>query len=483
MKVVLATAPRAVGEIEMAGLPFLGIAYVASYLEKFGGHKLAIVDGHSDNLTSEQIVEKILAHNPEVVGFTGNTHNRLQVISTIKLLKKSKPTLMIIVGGPFFSLTDVNALETVPEIDVVVKREGEITAKELLDAWFSSPTGDPDQEKLKNVLGITYRGKNGKIISNPDRPFVKDWSDFPFPAWHLYDLSKYQKKIHGTDFRTIGVISARGCPNLCTFCCNAAYGKASLRLRDPKNFVDEIEMLHKKYGFEGFNIWDDTLTIVKSHVMDICDEILKRGLKIKWYARARVNTVDEEMIKKMKEAGCVRISFGVESGSPRMLKVIKKNITVDQVRKAVKLSSDAGMIVSLNFIVNLPTNTWEDLKMSADLMKELNKYPNTSCSYGFALMYPGTEMETFAKENGILPKDFSWNSQHKTEKYKITKEDPSVPYMEWPGMELEKVKAFMVRELNTKSDLFKKGWQRFRKVKSFGEFMSLFKTGLKYLKI
>jgi radical SAM superfamily enzyme YgiQ (UPF0313 family) len=480
MKVVLATAPRAVGEIEMAGLPFLGIGYIASFLENppNGGskHKVAIVDGHSDNLTSEQTVKKILSYEPDVVGFTGNTHNRLQVINTIKLLKKIKPNLLILVGGPFFSLTDRNVLEVVPEIDVVVKREGEITTKELLEAW-------PNQEKLKNVLGITYRGPKGEIISNEDRPFIKDWSNLPFPAWHLYDLDKYQKKIHGTEFRTIGVISARGCPNFCTFCCNAAYGKASLRLRDPKNFVDEIEMLHKKYGFEGFNIWDDTLTILKEHVMAICDEILKRRLKIKWYARARVNTVDEEMIKKMKEAGCVRISFGVESGSPRILKLIKKNITIDQVRKAVKLSSDAGMIVSLNFIVNLPTNTWEDLKMSADLMKELNKYPNTSCSYGFALIYPGTEMETFAKENGILPRDFSWNGPYKTEKYKITKEDPSVPYMEWPGMELEKVKAFMVREMNTKSDLFRKGWKRIKKVKSFGEFKSLFKTSLKYLRI
>lgn len=476
MKVVLATGPRALGEIEMAGLPFLGIGYVASYLEKYGNHEVVIVDAHSDNLNIQETADKILSYNPEVAGFTCTTHNRLQTISVIKLLKKRKPSLMIIVGGPFFSLADRNTMEVVPEIDCVVRREGEITTKELLDVWS-------DRQKMKNILGITYRDNDGRIITNEDRPFLKDLSQLPFPAWHLYDLDKYQKKIYGTEFRTIGVISARGCPNVCVFCCNAAYCKSILRLRDPKNFVDELEFLNKKYGFEGFNFWDDTLTISKKHVMDICQEILNRNLNIKWYARARVNTVDEEMIDLMKRAGCVRISFGIESGSPRVLKVIKKGITLEQARKAVKLSSETGFIVSLNFIVNLPTETMEDLKMTADLIKEFNQLPNVSSSYGFALIYPGTEMEGFAKKNGILAKDFSWNSPYHGEKYKITGEDPSVPYMEWPGMEIEKVKAFMVKNLISRQDIFKKGWKKLKRIKSPSELKDLFKAGLKYFNV
>jgi len=475
MKVVLATAPRALGEIEMAGLPFLGIGYVSSYLEK-ASHDVVIVDAHSENLTKEQTVNKILSFNPEVIGFTATTHNRLQTIEVIKELKQRNSSLIIIVGGPHFSLSDVNALEIVPEIDCVVKREGEITTKELLDVW-------PDKNKLKDVLGITYRDINGNIVSNEDRSFIQNLADLPFPAWHLYDLSKYQKKIHGTDFRTIGVISARGCPNLCTFCCNAAFSKSMLRLRNPKDFVDELEFLNKEYGFQGFNFWDDTLTISKDHVKNICQEILDRKFDIKWYARARVNTVDKEIINLMKKAGCTRISFGIESGSPRILKEIKKNITLEQARKAVKLSSEAGMIVSLNFVVNLPTETVEDLKMSADLIRELRNYKNTEASYGFAMIYPGTEMEIFAKKNGILPKDFSWNSPYKGEKCRITGEDPSVPYMEWPGMELEKVKAFMVKNTSNKKDIFKKGWNKLEKVKNWNELKDLIKTGINYFKL
>ncbi len=474
MKVVLATAPRALGEIEMAGLPFLGIGYVASYLEK-AGHQVVIVDAHSENLTKKQTVAQILSFEPEVVGFTATTHNRLQAIEVIKLLKKKKPSLMIMVGGPHFSLSDVNTLEVVPEIDCVVKREGEVTTKELLNVW-------PDKEKLKNALGITFRGSDGQIVSNEDRSFLRDLSELPFPAWHLYDLSKYQKRIYGTDFRTIGVISARGCPNLCVFCDNAAFSKSILRLRDPKNFVDELEFLKKEYGFEGFNFWDDTLTVSKSHVASICQEILERGLDIKWYARARVNTVDEEIIKIMKKAGCTRISFGIESGSQRILKEIKKNITLEQARQAVRLSSEAGMIVSLNFIVNLPTETMTDLKMTADLIRELRSYKNVEASYGFALIYPGTEMEWYAKKKGILDNNFSWNSPYQGKKSRITGEDPSVPYMEWPGMELEKVKAFMVKYTTAKEDIFKKGWKKLKRVKSWPEIKALIKTGINYLK-
>lgn len=473
MKVVLATAPRSMGEIDMAGLPFLGIAYIASYLEKLGNHNVVIVDSHSDDLNENETVEKILLQNPDAVGFTATAHNRLQAISVIKKLKQIKPPLIIIVGGPFFSLTDKNALEMVPEIDAVIKREGEVTTKEFLDAW-------PDRNKLKDVLGITYRDLNKRIVSNPDRPFMKDWTSLPGPAWHLYDLSKYIKTIHGTDFRTVGIISARGCPNACTFCCNAAYGKQTLRLRDPKSFVDEVEFLHKQHGFTGFNIWDDTLTVNREHVLGICHEIIKRGLDVKWYARARVNTVNEEIISTMKKAGCVRISFGIESGSPRILKLIKKGITLDQARKAVELSSKAGMIVSLNFIVNLPTETFEDTQMTINMMKELKKFPNTTCSYGFGLVYPGTEMEHWAKENGVLPKDFSWNSLYKYPKYKITNEDPSMPHMEWPGREIEVVKAFMIKQMNTRKGLIKKGWKKIKKIRSFGQFKDLVKAGVRF---
>ncbi|MEK7167998.1 MAG: radical SAM protein [Patescibacteria group bacterium] len=471
-KVILATAPRAGGEIEMAGLPFLGVGYLASYLEK-NGYEVKIVDTHKENLNESEMAEKIMSFEPEAVGVSANTHNRFRAIEAIKLLKKKNPNLLVVVGGPHFSLTDKDALAVVPEIDVVVRSEGEVAFEELLSTW-------PDRERLKNILGITYRDENGRIVANANRPFLMDWSELPFPSWHLYNLSEYRKQIHGTDFRTIGVISARGCPNHCTFC--ASPDNSVMRLRSAKNFVDELEFLNKKYGFEGFNFWDDTLTVIKSRVMEICQEIIDRKLDIKWYARARVNTVDKEMIDMMKKAGCIRISFGVESGSPRVLAVVKKNIDLSQVDFATRICSEAGLVVSLNFMVNLPTETMEDLRMTADLIKKLKKIPRTEVGYGFSLIYPGTEMEVFAKENGILPKNFSWNSPFQTKKYKMIGADPGIPYMEWPGKELEVVKSFMVKNLMDRGEIFNKTWRKLKKIKSWSELISLVKAGAVYLR-
>jgi anaerobic magnesium-protoporphyrin IX monomethyl ester cyclase len=329
------------------------------------------------------------------------------------------------------------------------------------------------------VPGIVYRGPDGEILENKTVNLIENLDELPMPAWHLFDMKEYDKPIDGTKIRSIGVMSARGCPNVCVYCANARSG---LRLMAPKKFVDEVEFLHKEYGFKGFDFWDDTLTMVNEHVIAICEEILKRKLDIVWYARARVNTVNEKLLNLMRKAGCIRISYGVESGSPRILKVIRKNITIDQVKQAVSLSSEAGMAVVENFMVNLPDETIDDLKQTIEVMKWLGQVKNSYPAYGFTVIYPGTELEIMAKEKGIMPKDFSWNSPYQSPKYKVAGTDPSLFYMEWPGFELERIKAIMTRGLGIKGNVLKKGFDKLRKIKSMGELKELVKAGINYLK-
>jgi radical SAM superfamily enzyme YgiQ (UPF0313 family) len=371
-------------------------------------------------------------------------------------------------------MTAENALRVVPEIDAVVKGEGEITSQELLDAL----KGDKNFSK---VQGIFYRDKDGKIIENPNRPFIQDINILPF-NWKLFDLSKYYRPIDGTNIRAVGVMSSRGCPNFCAFCVSAAFWKAVLRLRDPIKFVDEVEFLKNTYGFEGFDFWDDTLTVSKEHVRAICNEILRRKLNIKWYAPTRVNTVDKELLSLMNKAGCVRISFGAESGSPRILKIVKKGIMPEQVTKAAQMASDAGMKIIVNFMVNLPYETFDDLKMTIDLMKKLNSIKNVTAAYGFSIIYPGTEMELMAKNEGWFPGDFSWNEPYQSKKYKIAGVDTSLPLMEWPEAEIEKIKAIMTRELGVRGGIVRKAIKKIKKIKSFSEFKELLKTGIRYIK-
>ncbi|MFZ5559803.1 MAG: B12-binding domain-containing radical SAM protein [Patescibacteria group bacterium] len=472
MKIVLTTSPRAEGDLERKGLPFLGIGYIAAYIEKFSHHQVEIFDAHTYGFSPSEAAKRILNKNPDVVGIHSITDNRFKAIALAKELKKNNPKIITLFGGPHFSLTTKNALEIVSEIDFIIRGEGEKAVVQFLNTLEEK--GDIDK-----VSGLAYRGQSGKIIEKPLTDLIMNLDELPMPAWHLFDLKQYTRPIDGTNIRAVGVLSGRGCPNVCVYCANA---RTVLRLRSPKNFVDEVEFLHKEYGYEGFDFWDDTMTLVHDHVRGVCEEILKRKLDIVWYARARVNTVNEDLLKLMRKANCIRISYGIESGSPKILKVIKKNITVEQAKEAVRLSSKVGMAVVTNFMVNLPEETMEDLKMTINLMKELREIRNSYPAYGFTVIYPGTELELMAKKQGIMPLDFSWNSPYQSEKYKITGDDPSLFLMEWPGKEIEKIKAIMTKELGTRGGILKKGFRKLRKVRSIGDLKSLIKTGLRYIK-
>ncbi|MDD5032884.1 MAG: radical SAM protein [Candidatus Pacebacteria bacterium] len=475
MKVVLAVVPRASGEIERGGLPFLGVGYVASSL-LLDGHDVKILDAHTLRLTPEETVQKILEMNPDVLGLSGNTHNRFTAIEVIKLAKKQKPNLKVVVGGPHFGLTGKDALKTVSEIDFVVKGEGELTARELLKSGFK-------EEKFPGILGIVYRDKNRNIIENSDRPFVQNLDDLPMPAWHLFDLSRYKgTPIEKTGMKTIGIVSSRGCPNQCIFCSARAFHRGTLRVRSPKNFVDEIEYLQKNYGYGAFNFWDDTFSMIPSRAAEICEEILRRKLKISWYTPCRVNTVDKKLLALMKKAGCVRVNFGIESGSPKILKVMKKGITMEQARAAIKAAVEVGLDITLNFLVVYPYETWEDIKMTSAAIKEFRQLKNVKPSYSFIIIYPGTELEEIAKKEKVMPENFSWNSPYKNTKRIAAGEDESVPYFEWPGLPFEAVKAFMTKDLLEKRDIFKRFLKKAERVRNFDDVKAIFKVGIAYLK-
>ncbi|MBU4331847.1 B12-binding domain-containing radical SAM protein [Patescibacteria group bacterium] len=494
MKIILTTTPQAQGDLERAGLPFLGIGYVSRHLLN-DGHDVKIVDAHTHLWDVDKTVEEILKLKPDAVGVTGSTNNRFQAIELIRALKCRKPDLFIFAGGAHFSLTHEDAMDKVNELDAIVRGEGEVTTVELIRALEG-------RVKIENVLGVTYRkfpisnfqfpnkfqtlkpksqilNVDGYVV-NPTRPLTENIDELMTPAWELFDMELYQRTMDDTNIRSVGVISSRGCPNRCVFCSNAVFGLGRLRLRSPEKFIDEVEYLHKNFGYSGFDFWDDTMTISKEHVRAICDEIKKRKLNIKWYARARVNTVDKELLKYMYDAGCIRISYGVESGSPRILKIIKKNITLKQVRQAVRWSSEVGMLVTVNFMVNLPYERWDDLRMTVDLMKELKQIPRVNPCYGFTIVYPGTEMESWARKESWMPADFSWNSPYESKKYKIAGVDKSLPLLEMQGMEIERVKAYMTRNLGG-AGLWKKAWVKLKKVKSWDEFVSLVRAGFKII--
>lgn len=473
-KIILVIPPYK--ESKKGHLPLLSIGYIAAYLEK-SGYEVKIIDAIALNVEEDETVNLILKENPDAVGITTVTSSRFSAIKVIKSLKEKNKNLFIFAGGRHFHSTAKESLEDISELDLIVRGEGEETCLELLNGYF-------DGKDLSEVRGLALR-KDGEIIFTPERAAI-NLDELPMPAWHLFDLLLYNQTLEGEKkTKAIGVISSRGCPNNCVFCANNSFLR-TLRLLSPVKFVDQIEFLNKKYGYTGFDIWDDTLTMSRKHILEICDEIIKRNLKIIWYARARVNTVDEEVLKKMKEAGCRIIGYGIESGSEKVLKEIKKNITIKQVKDAVRLSAKLGFITKCWFIYGLPTETLEDIKKTRKLMRQIK---NCGAKYGakvlnfanFPLLYPGTPLTESAARENIFPKDFRWSREIFLEKNKKLGTDTTIPLYESRTLPIDAIIKFNKKYDRKIFDLVQEFFYQARQIKNLETFKTFASRFFKFI--
>lgn len=471
MKIVLSTTTRP--PHGRGTFPPLHIALLGAVLEQ-AGYAVALLDPYHRKYTVAEAAQAIIAEKPDIVGITANTWTRFQALDLIRAIKKqSRP--VIVGGGPHFTLTARDALDKVPELDIVVRGEGEMTLLELVQAIEA-------KRNLYEIPGISYRDAQGAIIENPNRPLIEDLNSLPLPAWHLLDVQhQYQKSLDKvtSPIPAIGVMSSRGCPSKCAFCA-APILNNRLRLRDPIKFVDELEFITQTYGYRGFWFWDDTFNLHRKHCETICQEIIRRKLDIKWEAPVRVGSMDEDLLKLMKQAGCVELGYGVESGSPKILKVIKKGITdVDRYRHIIKTSADLGFHVKTYFIVSHPEETVEDLRMTIRLMKEFRSYgPNVHVIYGVSLAYPVTELGLYAQQAGIFPENFSWNVYHEFPKSNIAGVDPFLPPYEG-SLKIEQIKATIFRELNTPREKLQIAWRAIKKRTSWKDLTLLIRSVIK----
>lgn len=420
-------------------LPSLGLACVAAVLER-DGFDVSVLDCQALQWSVTDAAKAISNLNSDAVGLTSTSHDRFWAIQLAKEVKKERNPLLL-AGGVHFGLTGKDALENVPELDIIVKGEGEVTTGEVLKARFAG-------DDLSKVQGILYRDGDGRIVENLDRPFIKDLNQMPDPAWHCFDLDRYQAKLEGCrdeGGRAIGIMSSRGCPFRCSFCANEAFWRQRFRRLDPVRFVNQLEYLYTQYGFRDFDLWDDTFTVVESHARAVCEQILKRGLDVRFYLRARVDTVNQELLALIKKAGGVAIGYGIESGSPRILESIAKGITVEQARSTVKMSIDLGFFVKAFFMTSLPGETLEDVAMTMALAKELGAYGGERILVGSGFpttIYPGTRVESIAKEMKLLPADFSWNRYYEFETTKHFGLNPTLPCFENPDLSLKEILEF-----------------------------------------
>jgi anaerobic magnesium-protoporphyrin IX monomethyl ester cyclase len=376
--------------LEEAPAPPLGVTYVAAAFAAAGA-EVKILEYIVSRYTPEKLKAELDAFQPDAVGATSVTLNFYSAADIVRTAKRHNPDIVTMMGGPHVSFDAENTLTAYPEIDLIVRGEGEQTIAELAPRL-------KDRDAWAEIQGITFR-QNDRLVATPQREFIDDLDTLPLPARHLLPLSRYQALGY-----PVSIITSRGCPYSCIFCQGRRMVGKKVRKRSAARIVDEIEQI-LSYGINRINVADDLFASDKAKVMEVCGEIRKRGLSFTWSAFARVNTVDRETLQIMKDTGCDSVSFGVESGNPEMLKRIRKNITLDQVRQAVRLCNDVGMLAHTSFVVGLPGESMETLEETKRFAVSLGSL----YGYHFLAPFPGTtvreEVDRYDLE--ILTHDWS----------------------------------------------------------------------------
>jgi anaerobic magnesium-protoporphyrin IX monomethyl ester cyclase len=383
--ITLVNPPQTTGAPNSGFIP-LGIGYLAAVLEE-EGYAVDVIDCQVQQHTAKDLESELARLQPDVIGVTSTTLTYKSAIEIVQTAKKACPNSLTIIGGPHVTVLDEQTLNEQPEVDIIVRGEGERTLLELADRVSKSSLKD-----LDGVAGITFR-KNGQIVQTPDRPFIQNIDELPYPAFKHFDVSKY--RIFGKTY--LPVITSRGCPFQCTFCLASKMCGRGFRARSPKNVVDELEFLRDTYGADAFSFYDDTFTFDLKRARDICKEMKNRKVDLQWDCRTRVDRINKEDLAVLRDANCQLIHFGVESGSQKMLNLMKKGTTVEQNARAIKWAKEAGISVAISVVVGYPGETPELLQETLDFMYRTRPDYVYMC---VAIPYPGTEMYDYLNELG-----------------------------------------------------------------------------------
>ena len=376
--------------------PPLGLAYLASALTETGV-EVRILDLVVFPYNRSMLQNLIEDFNPQVAGITAVTMTLNNAIGVIEDIKRLDPEILTIMGGPHVTFCARETLNTCPQLDIIVLGEGERTIVELVRTANGG-------RAWAGVKGIAYR-KDAEICITEKREPIEKLDDLPVPDRHLLPLGRYRAL-----GMPISLTTSRGCPYKCIFCVGRKMVGARVRYRSAAKIVDEMEYLNS-LNFHQINIADDLFTANKNHCTAVCDEIIKRKLQLKWTSFARVDTVSEAVLAKMKAAGCSAVSFGIESANPQILKTIKKGITLKQVEDAVKMCQRAELMPFASFILGLPGETPDTIQ---ETMKFGNRLKQLGLSFGFHLLapFPGTEVRDNSERYGINILTNDWSQYH-----------------------------------------------------------------------
>jgi radical SAM superfamily enzyme YgiQ (UPF0313 family) len=397
-------------------LPPLGLAYIAASLEK-AGFKVDILDSYVLNKSIDEIKQTIRQLDPEIVGITCSSATYQECVETVKAVKEATPSCKIVVGGWHPSYMPESMLQH-SAIDYVVMGEGEYAMRALVPFILK---GKSDMHV--STPGVAYR-KGDRIVINPQE-FISDLDEIPFPARHLLPMAHYDRTIAFLCAKPVDTVNVvRGCPYNCAYCETRKLWGRTCRTFSPSRVVAELEHLSSTYGTKGVYFVGDNFTICKKKTVEICDLLKKSHLDLEWVCDTRVDLVSRDLLRTMANAGCRTVWFGVESGSPRILKILNKGITLEQALRAFRLCREEGLQTSCSFILGVPGETASDMEATLRFAKQLN--PDW-CQFNIFIACPGSslyeevlEKHLYDRQEGFLlfvkTQDFDYQSLLKIRK-------------------------------------------------------------------
>ena len=369
--------------------PPLGMGYLASVLDEAGVQvdalDLSVLEPEEWEKNADRKIEKF---KPDIVGVSALTNMYDSAMKLGEHIRKLHPDTKIAFGGPHPTIFPELVLKN-NFVDFVVRGEGENTFLELVNSLSNGL-------EIEKIEGLSFK-KNGKIVHNKDRGFIEDLDSIPLPDRDMFQLDKYAA------YPQMNIITSRGCPYNCYFCFHGMFGH-TFRARSPENVVDELEFMKNNYKASSFWICDDLFMFDRERAIKICNLIIERGLDIKWESFARINTVDMELLRIMKRAGCWGLNFGVETGDPEIMRKIRKGITLDQVRKVMKMIRVIGIEGKANFMIGHPWDTKETIERTIKFSKEVAA---DRIIFSITTPYPSTDLWKMAKNLGVVPEDDS----------------------------------------------------------------------------
>ncbi len=373
-------------------LPPLGLAYIAAYLER-QNYKVDIFDGMVEDASAKEIAFR--THSYDLVGITSITFQVIITYQVLREIRRKNPTIPVVIGGPHVSCLPFEPLKK-GLADFSVVGEGEEVLLNIINAIEKN-------EDLTSIPGAACR-LNGQIYPAKDSGMVKDIDSLPLPARHLLPMKKYRTSaVRTRRYPAMSMVTSRGCPMQCNFCFNQLPYRKNVRFFSAEGIAEEIAQLVSEYGTKEIQFWDDNFLVNKPRINRLFEIMKSKNMDVSFDCEGTINSFDPEVLKKLKMIGCHSVSYGIESGSQRILDLMGKRTSIEQIKMVVKETKKLGLDVRGYFLLGFPTETKEEILDTINFSKELKL---TDATFSLFVPLPGTAAYDMVKEEPGFMKNY-----------------------------------------------------------------------------